>query len=78
MSRLIRPLALAALALLLAHPAARAQAQSKAAPEERTGPKVGEKAPSFVLKDADGKDRSLDEFLGKGRVALVFTRSADW
>ena len=46
--------------------------------EEQTGLKVGEKAPKFTLKDQEGKERSLDEFLGKGKVALVFYRSADW
>ena len=50
----------------------------KAAPEEQTGLKVGEKAPKFTLKDQDGNERSLDELLKKGRVALVFYRSADW
>ena len=40
--------------------------------------KVGEKAPRFTLKDQAGKDRSLDEFLDGGKVALVFYRSADW
>ena len=48
------------------------------APEDRTGLKVGTKAPAFVLKDQDGKERSLDEFLKKGKVALVFFRSAGW
>ena len=47
-------------------------------PRSTTGLKVGEKAPRFTLKDQEGKDRSLDEFLGKGKVALVFYRSADW
>ena len=47
-------------------------------PEEQTGLKVGEKAPGFTLKDQEGKERSLDEFLKKGKVALVFYRSADW
>ena len=32
----------------------------------------------FTLKDQEGKARRLDEFLGKGKVALVFYRSADW
>ena len=48
------------------------------APEEKTGLKVGTKAPAFVLKDQDGKERSLDEFLKNGKVALVFFRSAGW
>jgi cytochrome oxidase Cu insertion factor (SCO1/SenC/PrrC family) len=63
---------------LLATPGARAQTKGKPAPEEQTGLKVGEKAPKFALKDQDGKKRSLDELLEKGKVALVFYRSADW
>jgi cytochrome oxidase Cu insertion factor (SCO1/SenC/PrrC family) len=54
------------------------KAQGKPAREELTGLKVGAKAPSFSLKDQQGKERSLDEFLKKGKVALVFYRSADW
>ena len=42
------------------------------------GLKIGEKAPEFKLKDQDGKERALSEFLKKGKVALVFYRSADW
>jgi cytochrome oxidase Cu insertion factor (SCO1/SenC/PrrC family) len=48
------------------------------APEEQTGVKVGEKAPPFKLKDQKGEERSLEEFLKRGKVALVFYRSADW
>ncbi len=73
----IPPIALAA-ALLVVASTAWAQTQGKPAPEGRTGLKVGEKAPKFTLKDQEGKERSLDEFLGKGKVALVFYRSADW
>jgi hypothetical protein len=36
---------------------------------------VGTKASPFTLKDQNGKDRSLDEFLKKGKVAQVFYRS---
>ncbi len=39
---------------------------------------IGQKAPSFMLKDQNGKDISLDEMLKKGPVALVFYRSAEW
>ena len=56
----------------------RAQGQAKPAPEAQTGLKVGEKAPKFALEDQEGKQRSLDEFLKNGKVALVFYRSADW
>ena len=48
------------------------------APEEKTGLKVGIKAPAFTLKDQAGKERSLDEFHKQGNVALVFYRSASW
>jgi hypothetical protein len=39
---------------------------------------VGQPAPKFTLKDQTGKERSLDEFLGKKTVALTFHRSAIW
>ena len=74
----IRSMALAAAVALLAAPTLRAQGKGKPAPEEQTGLKVGEKAPKFTLKDQEGQERSLDEFLRKGKVALVFYRSADW
>lgn len=48
------------------------------APEEKTGIKLGAKAPSFKLLDQSGKERSLEEFLQRGKVALVFYRSASW
>ena len=76
MSSPIRSIALA-LALLAALNV-QVKAQGKPAPEERAGLKVGAKAPSFSLKDQQGKERSLDELLKKGKVALVFYRSADW
>jgi hypothetical protein len=48
-------------------------------PEEKTGLKVGTKAPAFKLKDQAGKERSLDEFLkAGGPVVIVFHRSASW
>jgi cytochrome oxidase Cu insertion factor (SCO1/SenC/PrrC family) len=47
-------------------------------PEAKTGLKVGAKAPVFKLMDQNGKERGLDEFLKKGKVALVFYRSASW
>ena len=46
--------------------------------EGNTGLAVGRKAPSFLLADQTGTERSLDEFLKEGKVALVFYRSADW
>jgi cytochrome oxidase Cu insertion factor (SCO1/SenC/PrrC family) len=71
-------MALAVALALLAAPNVRAQGKGKPAPEELTGLKVGAKAPKFTLKDQEGKERSLDELLKKGKVALVFYRSADW
>ena len=59
-------------AVLIIAGATAAQAPDKA------GLKVDTKAPAFTLKDQNGKDRSLDEFLKKGKVALVFYRSASW
>ena len=47
-------------------------------PPEKTGVKLGEKAPEFTLKDQAGKERTLAEFLKRGKVALVFYRSANW
>jgi hypothetical protein len=47
-------------------------------PAAEPGLKVGEKAPSFTLKDQADKERTLDEFLKKGKVAIVFYRSAAW
>jgi cytochrome oxidase Cu insertion factor (SCO1/SenC/PrrC family) len=78
MSSPIRSLALAMSITLLAEPTLRAQDKGKPAPEEQTGLKVGAEAPKFILRDQEGKDRSLDELLKKGKVALVFYRSADW
>jgi hypothetical protein len=46
--------------------------------DENSGIAVGQKAPSFRLKDQNGKVQSLDEFAAQGNVALVFYRSADW
>ncbi len=78
MSHPIRLMTLAAAALLMAAPAAWSQSKAKPAAEEQTGLKIGAKAPGFILKDQEGKERSLDVLLKKGKVALVFYRSADW
>ncbi len=48
------------------------------APEEKSGLKVGEKAPGFTLKDKTGKERTQGEFTKAGKVAIVFYRSASW
>jgi cytochrome oxidase Cu insertion factor (SCO1/SenC/PrrC family) len=70
--------ALAVTVLLVAAPAAWPQGKANSAPGEQTALKVGEPAPKFTLKDQEGRERSLDEFLAKGKVAVVFYRSADW
>lgn len=46
--------------------------------EGNTGLAAGQRAPSFLLEDQAGAERSLDEFSKGGKVALVFYRSADW
>ena len=78
MTSRIRSVALVSALSLLCAANARAQDKGKPAPEEQTGLMVGEPAPKFTLKDQDGKERSQGEFLGKGKVALVFFRSTDW
>jgi cytochrome oxidase Cu insertion factor (SCO1/SenC/PrrC family) len=70
--------ALAVAGILLAAQSAWSQDKAKPAVEKQTGLRVGEKAPKFTLKDQAGNERSLDEFLQKGKLALVFYRSADW
>jgi hypothetical protein len=55
-----------------------AVATAGASARDDKGPGIGEKAPSFTLKDQNGKERSLDEFTKNGKVALVFYRSAGW
>jgi cytochrome oxidase Cu insertion factor (SCO1/SenC/PrrC family) len=78
MLTLNRSMVLATAVVLLAAPTARSQGTGNPALEERSALKVGTKAPRFTLRDQEGKERTLDEFLKKGKVALVFYRSADW
>lgn len=77
-----RALLSGALALILAVRSIGAVARESAPPEpaadEKTGPKVGEKAPEFTLTDQNGKQVSLAGLLEKSGVALVFYRSAGW
>lgn len=47
-----------------------------AAPEP--GLAVGQRAPDFALVDQTGERRSLATLLERGKLALVFYRSADW
>ncbi len=42
------------------------------------GPRLGKTAPLFELPDQDGKKQKLETMLEKGKVALVFYRSASW
>ena len=42
------------------------------------GLEIGAKAPSFMLKDQDGKSFNSETALKRGPVAIVFYRSADW
>lgn len=76
MASLFRSLAI--MLSLAIFPTSCSWAQGKPAPEELTGLKIGQTAPRFVLKDQEGKERSLSDFLNQGKVALVFYRSADW
>jgi peroxiredoxin len=39
---------------------------------------IGERAPSFTLRDQNGVEISLDALLEKGPVAVVFIRSVEW
>jgi hypothetical protein len=59
-------------------PAQTTQAVAPAPHAPRHDPKVGTRLPNFVLRDQKGKKRSLEEFLGHGKVVLVFFRSATW
>ena len=45
---------------------------------ETRGIPVGKPAPAFTLPSAGGERISLESLLRKGKVALVFYRSADW
>jgi cytochrome oxidase Cu insertion factor (SCO1/SenC/PrrC family) len=64
-----------AFGVLLGATAAQAAGQP---PADKTGLKVGEKAPEFKLKDQAGQEHSLSALLKGGNVALVFFRSASW
>lgn len=44
----------------------------------RTGPKLGEKVPDFVLPDQNEREHSLRGLMGAKGLLLVFVRSADW
>ncbi|MEQ1912664.1 MAG: hypothetical protein ABMA15_27860 [Vicinamibacterales bacterium] len=44
----------------------------------KLGPQVGERVPDFSLKDATGKEWTLQSIMGPKGAMLVFFRSADW
>lgn len=44
----------------------------------RLGPRVGDKAPDFALRDQSGQTRTLASILGRNGAVIVFHRSADW
>jgi hypothetical protein len=44
----------------------------------RTGPDVGQQAPSFSAHDQDGRNQTLTSIMGPKGAMLVFFRSADW
>ena len=52
--------------------------RKKSAEAKAVGLKVGAKAPTFKLKDQNGKTHDLKEMLKKGPVAIIFHRSAAW
>lgn len=55
-----------------------ADTNAKQPVSEEVGLSVGQRAPSFTLKDQNGTDISLQSLVQKGAVVLVFYRSADW
>lgn len=56
----------------------RPTASAASVPSGGPGLAVNERALPFALVDQHGQTRALDEWLGKGLVAVVFYRSADW
>jgi hypothetical protein len=55
-----------------------ATAADQPAESDTPGLSVGEKAPSFQLKDQQGREQTLTQILEDGQAALVFYRSAEW
>ncbi|MBI3269476.1 MAG: redoxin domain-containing protein [Planctomycetes bacterium] len=49
-----------------------ALAAATAYAEEDPVPKVGEKAPDFLLRGSDGKDYRLSDYVGKEAVVLAW------
>jgi len=67
------PIARAALTSLLF-----ALCASGPAGAEEPGLAIGSRAPAFELSDQNGARHSLDSLLARGRLAIVFYRSAVW
>jgi len=42
------------------------------------GLQVGERAPSFTLRDQFGHEQSIEKLRGTNGTVLLFVRSADW
>ncbi len=61
---------------LMALVAATLKASAQTAPPKEIV--IGERAPSFTLKDQNDREISLDKMLEKGPVAVVFIRSVEW
>ena len=78
MASLIRSMTFAAAVVLLALPAAWSQEQGKARARGADGPEGRRKGAEVHPQGPGGQGASLDELLKKGKVALVFYRSADW
>jgi peroxiredoxin len=57
--------------------AAALNAHGQAAPQKHEIA-IGQRAPSFTLKDQNDREISLDALLKKGPVAAVFIRSVEW
>ena len=77
-TRLLTVLAAAGLTLGLAAAGARSHEPAPTPVADDAPLAVGDPAPPFTLKDQDGTERRLQDYLGRGKVALVFFRSADW
>lgn len=55
-----------------------ALASSANAQGDHPGLAIGKPAPDFTLKDQNNEPVHLAELIKKGKVAIVFHRSADW
>ena len=63
--------------LLLAVLIASLKTGAQEAPQSREM-RVGDRAPSFTLKDQNDREFSLETMVKKGPVAVVFVRSVEW